>query len=384
MLSYGFDKIDCIKRLLYVLVLILIHTCLSSQVDSLSRKLSFEMDYRFRIEQDWNSRKSDGTFREDRSRLRYRLRAGAKYSEKEYSFGFRIRTGDPKKQQDPQLTLGKGLKEFGTLPIGFEKVYFQYKKNNFKFWLGKNTFPFKKYNELFWSDNVFPEGVSFSKRLDIRKGLIKSLDLAGAHFILASNDDFFFNDAFFQGFQASINTINNRFEILSSYYRLRNIPNIPDGEHSYLLPYSILHFAGKMRINKISIESDFYYNLENYNDSNVANEFVNHKTGYVFGIQYGSLDNAKQWKFKLTYAYLERYSILDYMAQNDWARWDYASFNSPDGRLSNLQGVEAVVAYSLTDKIKLVTKYYFVDQLIPFNTLKENGQRIRFDIDVKL
>ena len=96
-----------------------------SQNDSLPSKLKFNGDFRFRVEQDWNSRTSDGSYREDRSRLRYRLRAGATYKDKWYEVGLRIRTGNPKKQQDPQLTLGDGSKEFGTLPIGLEKAYFQ-------------------------------------------------------------------------------------------------------------------------------------------------------------------------------------------------------------------------------------------------------------------
>ena len=35
------------------------------------KKLSFTGDFRFRLEADWNSRRSDGSFREDRTRLRY-------------------------------------------------------------------------------------------------------------------------------------------------------------------------------------------------------------------------------------------------------------------------------------------------------------------------
>ena len=53
--------------------------------------------------------------RDDRSRLRYRLRFGFEYQLTPWSsFGARIRTGLPTKQQDPQLTLGDGFKEFST------------------------------------------------------------------------------------------------------------------------------------------------------------------------------------------------------------------------------------------------------------------------------
>ena len=73
-------------------------------------------------------------FREDRTRFRYRLRAGVSYSNKMvYHWCFRIRTGKQNKQQDPQLTLGEGFEEFGTLPIGFEKVFFEGKWKTYKF-----------------------------------------------------------------------------------------------------------------------------------------------------------------------------------------------------------------------------------------------------------
>ena len=142
------------KRISLIVVNLVISITLSAQIDSLQSKLSFKADFRFRVEQDWNSKKSDGTFRDDRTRFRYRLRTGVEYQDKWYNIGFRIRTGNPSKQQDPQLTLGEGFKEFGSLPIGLEKAYFLGKRNTFKFWVGKNTFPFEKSNELFWSDNV--------------------------------------------------------------------------------------------------------------------------------------------------------------------------------------------------------------------------------------
>ena len=106
------------------MLILLVPTIGFAQNDTTNtKKLSFTGDFRFRIEQDWNSRKSDGAYRDDRTRLRYRVRFGFNYQYNQWiSFGARIRTGNPIKQQDPQLTLGDGFKEFSTLPIGFEKI----------------------------------------------------------------------------------------------------------------------------------------------------------------------------------------------------------------------------------------------------------------------
>jgi len=376
------------SKLIFFISLFIISFQANAQLDSILSKIDFEMDYRFRAEQDWNSLQSNGTLRDNRSRLRYRVRTGLTYKNNWYSFGFRIRTGNPNKQQDPQLTLGKGFKEFGTLPIGFEKAFFQIEKNNYKIWLGKNTFPFEKNNELFWSDNVYPEGLFLEKSFNSNSNLFNKIKLTGGHFIIASNNNSLLNDAYLQGIQSSITSKNERIKIFPSLYFLRNIPNIPDGNHSFLLDYTIFHFGSNfypIKNKDFNINFDYYSNIEDYSQNkNITPNLLDQKSGFSVGIQYGKNKTKKDWLVKLTYAHLERFSILDFMAQNDWARWDYSSDNSPDGRLSNFQGAEFVLAYSLTDKIKLVSKYYIVKQLVALGTTKETGQRIRFDIDIKL
>ena len=188
-------------KTLLILSLLIIPLSLVAQKDSLESKLAVSADFRFRVEQDWNSKKSDGTQRDDRTRFRYRLRAGLRYTDKWYEFGFRVRTGNPAKQQDPQLTLGDGFKEFGTLPIGLEKAYFQARWSTVGFWVGKNTFPFAKSNELFWSDNVYPEGIAVQKSFSFNAPFIDILDFRGGHFIVAASGRSLDQDAYFQGFQ---------------------------------------------------------------------------------------------------------------------------------------------------------------------------------------
>ena len=188
---------------LFLFFLALATSNIYSQSDSSSvKKLSFTGDFRFRIEQDWNSRKSDGTYRENRSRLRYRFRFGANYQVTEWAeFGMRIRTGFREKQQDPHLTLGEGFKEFSTVPIGFEKLFFKAQYGKFMGWLGKNTFPFEKQNELFWSDNVYPDGVFVSGKFPLENSLINSVQINAGHFILASSGSTFDQDQYLQGIQ---------------------------------------------------------------------------------------------------------------------------------------------------------------------------------------
>jgi hypothetical protein len=357
-------------------------------MDSIKSKLNFSGDFRFRVEHDWSSRKSNGDFRTDRSRLRYRVRAGLEYQHSSRTLvGVRLRTGNPRKQQDPQLTLGDGFNEFGTLPIALEKAYFQTELSNYKIWLGKNSFPFKKQNELFWSDNVFPEGIHINKKIPLNSRWMDHLTINAGHFIMNSRGGAFKNDSYLQGFQIISQQFNDRVSIWPTLYLLRNIQNIPDGAKTHFLNYSILSIGGYIKLSKsplVKVEMDWYNNLENYsaNDS-IPQNLQGQKKGISMAFSYGELSSKGDWFVELTYASLQRYSALDFMAQNDWARWDYSSYNSPDGRLTNFEGVEFTIGTSIKDNIALKMKYYFVQQLVALGAFKENGQRIRFDIDVR-
>jgi len=353
----------------------------------LPSKLNFEGDFRFRVEQDWNSKKSDGSYRDDRTRFRYRVRAGVTYNDQWYEAGIRIRTGQQKKQQDPQLTLGEGFKEFGTLPIGFEKVYFQAKWPSFSFWVGKNSFPFEKSNELFWSDNVYPEGIFLNKGIPITSDVIDHLDVRAGHFIISSAGLSLDQDAYMQGFQINTSLLNKHLELFPAIYLFKNIPNIPDGNETFVLDYSILHIGTRVKIlldKPLKAEFDYYENLMDYgkNDS-IPSDFKDQKSGIVTGLAYGALQQKGNWAFKVSYAWLQQYSAVDFLAQNDWVRWDYSSNGSPDGRLTNFNGVELIAAYMIVEKMTLKLKYYFVEQLLPFGVSKENGNRIRLDLDFK-
>ena len=357
---------------------------LFAQNDSTKTKLSFNGDIRFRIEQDWNSRKSDGTYRDNRTRLRYRARLGLTYDYKNWaSAGIRIRTGDPNKQQDPHLTLGGGTNEFSSLPIAFEKLYVKFNRKWFTTWVGKNSFPFEKQNELFWSDNVFPEGVSFSGFFEMENKYIQSLQINAGHFIVSSNGGSLDSDGYFQGIQLVSSHLQNKLKFFPSFYYFNDIPKIPDANETSVLNYAILHIGTKATIiknPKISVGLDYLYNIENYNQNNtISEEFSDQKKGVVSSINIGELKNSGDWKIGFTYSYLERFAAVDYFAQNDWVRWDYSSQNSNDGRLTNFKGLEIMGAYALNKDMNLKVRFFTVDQLISYGIKSETGNRIRLD-----
>jgi len=376
-----------VRKFIYLALLLLLTDLAQAQADSSKTKLDFTGDFRFRIEQDWDSRKADGTYRPDRTRLRYRLRFGAKYQYNPWlSVGLRLRTGQQNKQQDPQLTLGDGFNEFGTLPIGFEKIYFKSEHNGLLLWLGKNTFPFKKQNELFWSDNVYPEGVYLSKVFNFESSMVETLRLSIGHFIISTKGTSLAKDNFFRGFQIHTTHLNNKLEFFPSIYLFKNTPNIPDGNETHLLDYSIFHIGTKVKLFPkpvINFELDVYHNIEDYDSIElVSNNFKKEKNGFTSAISIGSLKEKNDFLIKVTYTHMERFSAVDFLAQNDWVRWDYSSSGSPDGRLTNFKGFELTAGFVIAKKLTLKLRYYNVNQIITIGETKENGNRLRLDLDI--
>ena len=374
-------------RFLWVLLFLFLPAVFLCQNDTVPKKLTFTGDFRFRVEPDWDSRKSDGTYRDDRTRLRYRLRFGANYTFNSWaSMGVRVRTGLAKKQQDPQLTLGDSFNEGATLPIGLEKAFVQFEFEWFKTWLGKNTFPFEKQNELFWSDNVYPDGVAAKGFWEVDGSWIDTFGVNTGYFIITFNNGPLGDDSYFQGIQLVSRHAGERVAVFPGFYYFNALPDIPDGNGTFTIDYSIVHLGGRFEIWRdpdIGAEIDLYQNLGDYNgnDSITAN-LKDQRQGLVASLRVGKLKKKHDWKARVTYMRMERFSAVDYLAQNDWARWDYSSQGSLDGRLTNYQGLELLVGYMIGDHIKVNSRYFLVEQLIPYGPFTETGQRIRFDVDI--
>ena len=367
-------------------VLILIFAVLSVNL-SYAQKFKPTADFRFRVEQDWANIRQDGSMQDPRTRFRYRFRFGFDYAwSDEITFGARIRTGAPGNQQDPQLTLGAGYEEFDVLPIGFEKVYFQYQKKWFTTWLGKNTFPFYKQHELFWSDNVYPEGVYVSAADTTASNYLNSVQLGLGHFVIRVNGKGLDTDAYFQGAQLKTQHFNKRLTLSNSLYYFSGLDNIPDGSGTYTIDYLIFSPGFNLQLlnsGLLHLEFDYYNNLMNLaNNDSIPVNLNNQTQGIVAALEYGKLKEKGDWKVKTTFTYLERYSAVDFIAQNDWTRWSYSSQGSPAGRLTNFQGIEFMAGYAINKKFTLKTRYFFVEQLVPYGNFKESGNRIRFDLDI--
>ncbi len=378
-----------VARLLVIFVCIFLYnTVLFSQENDKQKKLNFKADLRLRTEQDWNSRKSDGTYRDDRFRLRFRVRAQLEYKPNDWaSFGIRFRTGYAEKQQDPHLTIGDGYHELESVPIGFDKLFFKIQKKWFTGWLGRNTFPFEKSNELFWSDNVSLDGVYVSAKVATSPTWIDGITYSGGLFTMLNSFSTFADDSFIGILQIKTEHLNKRLKVFPSFYHFNSMPNIPDGNETFRLDYTIVQLGAEALVfesPRITMGLDLYQNLQNYNkNESIQDDFKDQKTGFVGSVVWGNLAKKGDFALGAYFTYLERYAAVDFIAQNDWVRWDYSGQGSRDGRLTNYKGLELMTGYRISKMLQLKIRYFMVEQLIPYGSAIENGNRIRLDIDFR-
>ncbi len=377
--------------LLYLIFALLgLNTILFGQNSEPNKRFEFNGDFRFRVEHDWNSFKTDGSKREDRSRLRYRYRFGTLFKPNNHSsFGATLRSSVLGNPQDPHLTIGGAQGGFDLGQIGFEKIYYQYKKKNIKFWLGKNSIPIKKLNELFWNDNVLPEGIAFQYNIKKEESLLfKDLSFRTGHFIIKSNGNFFRTDSYLQVFQIVNNFIEKKISIFPSYYYFKNVGNFPNGLETTVQNYNIFHLGAQFEIlqkPKISLATEYYHNAADYtNNLFVEEKMKDERNGWVISAKYGGLEKKGDWLIKLSYTQIQKYALIDYFAQNDWARWNYSSIGSNAGRLTNFKGFEFRLGYAIQKKYKLVLRAFTMKELVKTGNNKETGDRIRIDFDVSL
>jgi hypothetical protein len=380
--------IQAVRLLVIFLCIFLYNAALFSQENDKQKKLNFKADLRLRTEQDWNSRKSDGTYRDDRFRLRFRVRAQLEYKPNDWaSFGIRFRTGYAEKQQDPHLTMGDGYHEFESVPIGFDKLFFKIQKKWFTGWLGRNTFPFEKSNELFWSDNVSLDGVYVSAKVETSPTWIDGITYSGGLFTMLNSFSTFTDDSFIGIVQIKTEHLNKRLKVFPSFYHFNRMPNIPDGNDTFRFEYSIVQLGAEALVfesPRITMGLDLYQNLQNYDkNQSIQDDFKDQKTGFVGSVVWGNLAKKGDFALGAYFTYLERYAAVDFIAQNDWVRWDYSGQGSRDGRLTNFKGLELMTGYRISKMLQLKIRYFMVEQLIPYGAALENGNRIRLDIDFR-
>ncbi len=351
------------QTLCAALVLLFAITTLSAQEKD---ALKFYGDLRLRFEKDYSV-----TGKEARDRTRYRFRFGLVHKRGDnIEVGARIRTGNPTDQQSPHQNFGG---DFGSKPLNFDKIYFKYKFESGWFWIGKNSFPFWKQNEMFWDDDVTPEGVSASYSAKDFAGEGSKLTLTGGQFIIDH-----FNEGLFESTisaaQVSLNKKSDAVDITAAtgIYLFNN--EVRDSV-SYNALNGMDHkiFVASAQV-KFNLSSDVLMTLgadfmRNFEDPTVAG-FEGETNGFVAQV---SVKPGK-WTLAAYYANIQKFAVVPNFAQDDWWRFGSGHTNSSD-----LKGFEIRVAYQLARKMNLVARHYVTEEIVG----SKDANRFRLDFNIK-
>lgn len=375
---------------LYIIVLITISVSLAGQtpvpVNTFWDKIKFNADLRTRTEYDWMNITAAGDTNDNRLRLRTRARFGFTYQYNEkVEFGMRLRAGNAADQQSPHVSFGTPG-ESAPIGLAFDKAYIKVNYKGLWATTGKNTYPFYYHNELFWDEDVTPEGIATG--YDWKIGNTTHVKPTVGFFFISSTGKPFDTDVTLKAAQLHVNVAKNKSEIniASGIFSINDLPNLPDGTGTFKIDYKMvvsnLKYTYKSKI-PIAITADIMLNLENYTDSTIiANQHQDQTTGYVVGAELGQLKDKKNYMLGVYYAHIEKYSVVDYFAQDDWLRWGYSSASGT--RSSNFEGVELRAGYAFGPKFNLLARTYLCNGIVA-NTPQsdiETANRFRLDLNI--
>jgi hypothetical protein len=347
--------------------------------------MSLSGDFRFRLESDWDSHKSDGvTEREDRSRARIRARVRLNYEHNDWaSFGAQLRSGSDENHQSPNLTiLDFDGNDTGDADFNLDKWFFKAKAKGAWAWAGRNDIPFWKQNNLFWNSNATIAGVGAG----FKSGGNTSIAVNAGHFSLPVGMREFspsltLGQAVFStkfsggGFTASTGVLS--FEANSDDDQAAILLN-SNGLRDYQILVGSLQANFKAGSLPLKFGIDVIHNAKDYTETDpdpftVANR--DETDGYVASIHLGNTKNPGDWQLGYYYAYIETLAVNASYAQDDWARWG----TTTESRLSNMKGHELRFKYQATKELNLLARLYVVEAIKG----DEDGNRFRFDFNYK-
>ena len=340
-------------------------------------------DFRFRFEQDWDSKDASSVKRDDRARARIRARIGIKISPNEFfEFSARLRSGNTDSQQSPHITIadfsGNGT---GDKDVVIDKWYMKLKKDHLWVWGGRNDIPLWKQNELLWDDDVtLIGGAAGVKDFSFGPG---KLSLHGGYTLLPDGMTKNHGDMGVGQVVYSTGINNVELTVAGGVLALSG----DDSASSNLLSGNDLRdytiWVGNLQVKTyvanipVSLGFDYMHNSEDYS----ATDLVGTPTGttdddtegFVVQIYLGKDNNKGDWLLGYSYADIETLAVNSSYAQDDWMRWGDAA----QTRGSDFSGHEFRAAYVLPWKVKVLARLYSVES----NNNPEDGNRFRIDFN---
>ncbi len=334
-------------------------------------------DFRARAEADFDSQRASGVPRDDRNRIRIRARLGLDYQAGDVlSFGLRLRSGSDDSHQSPHVTvLDFDDNDTGDTDFNFDKWFLKARGETAWGWIGRNSLPFWKQNELYWDDDVTLAGLGFGFKTDAGAG---SFAFNGGYFSLpVGMQEFAGNLA-----AAQLVFSGKDFRLAAGLLDVDANPGDADAGRllrgNGLRDYSIWVGSLQGKFGKWTLGADVMHNDEGYspNDPDPITAAHHDQTdGFVLSVKYGGTKAKGDWLGAVYYAEIETFAVHSSYAQDDWVRWGSAV----ETRGSDMEGTELRFAYALEKNMNLVARLYLVESI----TTGEDGSRLRLDFNYK-
>ncbi len=378
------------RRFQAVSLLVVLHSSLTLAavpVDD-DGKLSFSSDFRFRLEQDFDSRRAGGSERADRLRARVRARLGLTYKASDaLSFGLRLRSGSDGSQQSPHVTMVDfDDNDTGDADFNFDKWYLKAKRGNAWAWVGRNSLPIWKPNEMFWDDDVTPIGVGFGWSDEV--GEKSRLSLNGGFFSLPVGMKKFAGEMYLGHLALATRTAAGVGLTLAGggFFISANEHDVDaaglrrgNGTRDYSI--WVANFQAKLPDvggRPLALGVDYMTNTETYSATDpdpftAANR--DQTDGYDAHLSWGGTSNRGDWRLGVWWAHIETFAVNASYAQDDWVRWGSATQTDS----SDLEGFELRAARKLGGGQAIVARLYLVEAI----TSGQDGSRFRIDYNFK-
>ncbi len=347
-------------------------------------------DFRIRLESDWGAHESDGDDLEGRTRARVRARLGATYSPDDHiTLGLRVRSGLIEGQQVANITIYDfDGNNSGDADFIFDKWYLEYKVAGLSAWIGRNSVPYWKQNQLYWDDDVIPVGVGANYGTDLGGGNVK---LNGGLFSLPAGMQAFsgrllLGQLVYEHAIAGVNVTAAGAVLAVAADRDdpdRLIFLDENGDRDYTTwQVSLQARSDKWKV-PLRVGFDLAINSKNYDDAPSGSSTEFHRdqnVGYAISAVLGDVKETGDWQVGYSWAYIQMFAMNNSFAQDDWVRWGTAE----QVRDSNFKGHEFFGVIGLPARFSAVAHLFMVNGITlrsPDSTQLEDGNRVRVDLN---
>jgi len=345
-------------------------------------KLTLYGDLRVRFESDWDSRREDGTLRDDRDRMRIRARVGLNWNPIDIvTVGVRLRSGERRSQQSPNLTFWD-LDGNGNDPaeLSVDRLFIDFRGAGFETWFGRHTSPFWRQNELFWDDDASLTGGTFRHRWDTDDA---EYQLVGGYYLLPDGMEQFAGRLLAGQFvydhqgQRAGSTLTTGLFVVRGVENTEHLRN-GNGQRDYKLWSS----SAQMRLSHakfpVTLGADLTLNFESYSPDD-PDPFTasNHDqtTGFAVSIDVGRARQRWDWVAGYSFGHIETLAVNASFAENDWMRW--GPIHQTDA--SDFYGHAFRLVLGLDPNVNVITQLYLVNAI----TSVQDGKRFRFDLNYR-